>query len=111
MASFINDVRLAGRMLLKKPAFAVTAVATLALGIGATTAIFSVVNAVLLRPLPYSEPARLVHVWQDMRNRNVSDFAWPPADFHDLRERATLFESVASLTTGRQVIGGENGAD
>jgi putative ABC transport system permease protein len=111
MNPLFSDLRLGGRMLFKNPAFAVTAVATLALGIGSSTAIFSVVNAVLLRPLPYSEPARLVHVWQDMRNRNVSDFPWPPADFHDLRERATHFEGIASLATGRQVLAGENGAD
>jgi len=111
MNAFVDDVRLASRLLFKKPGFALTAIATLALGIGATTAIFSVVNAVLLRPLPYSDPARLVHVWQDMRNRNVSDFPWPPADFHDLRERATSFDAVAALSTGRLVLAGEDGAD
>ena len=84
MLPFITDVAYAMRTFRKKPAFAITAIATLALGIGATAAIFSVVDAVLLTPLPYRAPARLVHVWQDMRNRNVSDFPWPPADFHDL---------------------------
>ena len=84
---FVTDVAYALRTLHKKPAFAMTAIATLALGIGATAAIFSVVNAVLIAPLPYSDPRRLVHVWQDMRNRNVSDFPWPPGDFHDLREQ------------------------
>ena len=73
-----------------------TAVATLALGIGAASAIFSVVHAVLLRPLPYAEPARLVHVWQDMRNRQVSDFPWPPADFADLRAQAAKFDGIAA---------------
>ena len=59
------------RGLRRQPAFAITAVLTIALGIGATSAIFSVVNAVMLRPLPYNEAARLGTVWADMRNRNV----------------------------------------
>ena len=104
MDAFRTDVVSGFRSLLARPAFALTAIATLALGIGATAAIFSVVNAVLLRPLPYADPARLVHIWQDMRNRNVPDFPWPPADFHDLRERVTMFDEVAALSTGRQVI-------
>ena len=109
MDSFRADVASGYRSLVKRPAFALTAIATLALGIGATAAIFSVVNAVLLRPLPYAEPSRLVHIWQDMRNRNVSDFAWPAGDFHDLRERVTMFEGVAALSTGRQVIAAPDG--
>ena len=82
-------------MFVKKPAFALTAILTLALGIGAAAAIFSVVNAVLLRPLPYDRPERLVHVANDMRARNVEDFPWPPADFHDLRTQSTAFYGIA----------------
>lgn len=104
MSPFFADLAFAARTLRKHPAFAITAVTTLALGIGSTAAIFSVVNAVLLRPLPYDEPDRLVHVWHDLRNRNVTRFPWAPADFHDLRTYATAFEEVAALTTGRQVI-------
>ena len=63
----------------------------------------------LLPPLPYRDPARLVHVWQDMRNRNVTDFPWPPADFHDLRTQTTSFEGIAALTTGRQAFVGGDG--
>jgi predicted permease len=103
------DVLSGFRSLVKRPAFALTAIATLALGIGATAAIFSVVNAVLLRPLPYADPARLVHIWNDLRNRNVSDFPWPPADFHDLRQSVTTFDGVAALSTGRQVIASPDG--
>jgi putative ABC transport system permease protein len=109
MDSFRADVASGFRSLVKRPAFAFTAIATLALGIGATAAIFSVVNAVLLRPLPYADPSRLVHIWTDMRNRNVSDFPWPPGDFHDLRERVTMFDGVAALSTGRQVIAAPDG--
>jgi hypothetical protein len=72
---------------------------TIALGIGATTAIFSVVNAVLLRPLPYTDAGRLVLVESDMMARNVKDFPMPPGDFPDLRDQGTLFESVAAAAT------------
>ena len=109
MSAFAADVIYAFRTFRKKPAFAVTAVATLALGIGSTAAIFSVVNAVLLQPLPYREPHRLVHVWHDLRNRNVTRFPWAPADFHDLRSQATVFSDVAALTTGRLVVVNESG--
>ena len=109
MRAFLSDLIYAARMFRKKPAFAITAIATLALGIGSTAAIFSVVNAVLLEPLPYAEPDRLVHVWHDLRTRNVTRFPWAPADFHDLRTQATMFNEVAALTTGRQVIVAEGG--
>jgi predicted permease len=109
MLAVIADVVYAVRTLRKKPAFAVTAIATLALGIGSTAAIFSVVNAVLLQPLPYRDPHRLVHVWHDLTNRNVTRFPWAPADFHDLRTQATVFSDVAALTTGRFVVVSDNG--
>ena len=98
MHTFVRDLVFALRSLRQHPAFALTAVLTLALGIGASTAIFSVVNAVLLRPLPYREADRLVLVWGDMRARNVTDFPFSPPNFLDLRQQSTTLEDVAAVT-------------
>src|ERR1051325_1344873 len=107
MNTLIRDLALAARALRKTPAFAITAILTLALGIGASTAIFSVVNAALLRPLPYRDPERLVLVWGDMRNRNVKDFPFAPGNFQELRDRATLFQDFAGVSTFRAPLGGD----
>ena len=111
MESFVRDVTFALRSLKRQPAFAITAVLTIALGIGATSAIFSVVHAVLLRPLPYSDAARLGTIWSDLRNRNVKDFPLPPGDFFDLRNDTTQFDSFAAITSFRPTIGGDGGGD
>ncbi len=107
MESVLRDVLFAFRSLKRQPAFAITAVLTIALGIGATSAIFSVVNAVLLRPLPYNNASRLGTVWSDLRNRNVVDFPLPPGDFFDLRKDTTLFEGFAAITSFRPTVGGD----
>src|SRR5512132_3371853 len=94
----LNDVRYALRMLVKTPAFTAVAVLTLALGIGANTAMFSVVNALLIRPLPYSSPDRLVMVWQDMRPRGGPAREWAtPGSFADLKGAGNIFENVAAV--------------
>ncbi|MDQ3069773.1 MAG: ABC transporter permease [Acidobacteriota bacterium] len=109
MSNLLQDLGYALRTFRKRPAFAITAIATLGLGIGVTTAIFSVVNAVLLSPLPYDDPSRLVHIAHDLRARNLEDFPFAPADFADVRAQADKFEGVAGLVTGRQVFLTPNG--
>jgi putative ABC transport system permease protein len=96
MTTFVQDLRYAVRLLVKSPSFTVVALATLALGIAANAAIFSVVNALLLRPLPYAESERLVMLWQDLRARGGPEDEWlAPAHFFDWRSRATSLESSA----------------
>ncbi|HEU4994545.1 MAG TPA: ABC transporter permease [Gemmatimonadaceae bacterium] len=104
MSMLAKEIGFAARSLRKNPGFAFTAIVTLALGIGASTAIFSVVNAVLLRPLPYKDPERLAIVWDDLRNRNVTNFPFSGGDFRDLRQQVTLFQAFAGVATGRQAI-------
>jgi predicted permease len=101
MSSLWKDIVYATRTLRQHPAFALTAMLTLALGIGASTAIFSVVNAVLLRPLPYPDADRMVLVWGDMRARNVTDFPFSPGNYLDLKQQSTTLADVAALAPGQ----------
>jgi predicted permease len=95
-----KDLGYAVRTLRKSPVFAATAALTIALGIGASTAIFSVTHAVLLRPLPYKDASRLVLACSDMRRRNVQDFPFSNADFLDLRDGAKgAFDDFATVVT------------
>ena len=85
MDTILRELTFALRGLRKNLGFTAVATMTIALGIGACTAIFSVVNAVLLRPLPYADAQRLVIVWGELRNRNVNDWPFSPPDYRDLR--------------------------
>jgi putative ABC transport system permease protein len=107
---FLGDLAFAGRTLRKSPVFALTAVLTIALGVGASTAIFSVTNAVLLRPLPYKNPDQLVIMPTDMRNRGVKDFPWSNANFIDMREATkNEFEGIAGVYTFPITLSGDDG--
>jgi hypothetical protein len=95
----------AARALAKSPVFLATALVTIALGIGASTAIFSVTNAVLLRPLPYKDPGRLVEIGADFRNRSVYDERTSFENYSDLRAATTsVFDDVACASTLRATI-------
>jgi putative ABC transport system permease protein len=101
----LNDLSYAFRTLRKSPIFSITAVVTIALAVGASTAIFSVTNGVLLRQLPYKDPDRLVLACSDMRKRNVKDFPLSNADFLDLRNGArSNFEDFAAVNTFRGTL-------
>jgi len=105
-----RDLAFAGRTLRKSPVFALTAALTIALGVGASTAIFSVTNAVLLRPLPYQKPDQLVIIPSDMRNRGVKDFPFSNANFIDLREATKgEFQGLAGVFTFPITLTGEDG--
>src|SRR6185503_16496762 len=92
----MNDFKFAFRQLLKNPGFTVVAVLTLALGIGANTAIFSVVNAVLLRPAPYKDPDRLVWIWENNLAKNISINPVSSGNYSDWRNQNHAFESLSA---------------
>src|SRR5918997_4725254 len=96
MKSLLQDLRYATRRLLKSPGFAAVAVGALALGIGANTAIFSVVNSVLLRPLPYAEPEQLVQLWEARPRQNMPRFEIAPHEFLAWAEQAQSFQRLAA---------------
>ena len=96
LETFCQDLRYGFRSLLKKPAFTVTAVVALALGIGANTAIFSVINGILLRSLPYRDPASIVLVWERNFERNRSQNSVSPANFLDWQRRNASFQQIAA---------------
>jgi len=98
MQTLRQDLRYGVRMLTKNPGFTVVAVLALTLGIGANTAIFSVVNSVLLRPLPYSEPGRLVQLWEVDAKKKTSEMPASYPNFADWRDQKNAFEEVAAYS-------------
>ena len=102
-----QDIRYAARVLVKSPGFVIVAALTMALGIGANTAIFTVVNALLIRPLPYASPERLVTVWQDLRARGGPEDEWAsPGNYADWRRQGRIFDGVAVITGWRPTLTG-----
>jgi putative ABC transport system permease protein len=94
----LHDVRYAVRLMAQRPGFTAVVVLTLALGIGANTAVFTAINAVLLRPLPFGEPERLMAVWENDRVNGKPRYNVAPANFKDWQEQTQAFEQVAAFT-------------
>jgi predicted permease len=100
MLALLQDLRFAVRALRRTPGFAFAAVLTLGLGIGATTTIFTVVNGVLLRPLPYPHADRIANIWNDFGEGAQSLPAVSPLDFRDYQQRSRTFETFAAASAG-----------
>ena len=94
MQKLLQDMRFGIRMLLKNPGVSLVAILTLAVGIGANAAIFSVVNTVLLRPLPYKDPGRLVAIWENQPSQGQTRVS--PANFFDWKKQSTSFEDMSA---------------
>src|SRR4029450_7950510 len=97
MRMLLQDLRYGARMLARKPGFTLVAVMMLALGIGANTAIFSLVNAVLLRPLPFKEPEQIVVVWERRASSRNANLPVSGHEFANWRDQTELFEKIALL--------------
>jgi putative ABC transport system permease protein len=106
MTGLIQNVRYALRQFRKSPGFTAVAVITLTLGIGANTAIFSIVNAVLIRPLPYPNANQLIMVWERQAGNPETQNVTSPATFLNWKERNTVFQQLATCFTGSAVLTG-----
>jgi hypothetical protein len=106
MEIFWQDVRYGLRMLLKAPSFSIVATIALALGIGANTAIFSVVNAVLLRPLPFPNSEQLMMVWENDKTRGQQRGSASYPNFADWRDQNHVFEHMASFHNNDFILTG-----
>src|SRR5260221_11545595 len=111
MDDAFQDIRYAIRLCLRTPGFTAIAVLALALGIGANTAIFTIVNAVLLEPLPFRDPSRLVVMWETNARRAGRPNTIAPANFLRWRERATAFERMAPFYDYRVNLTGSGEPD
>jgi putative ABC transport system permease protein len=104
LETLAQDLRFCLRMMSKNPGFTAMAVLTLALGIGANTAMFSVVDAVLIRPLPYLDAGRLAMIWDDTGQTGESKFFSTPAEWHEWRRHNTVFTDIAATQPGNVTI-------
>ena len=106
MFSFVQDLHYSLRMLLKSRGFTIVAVLTLALGIGANVATFSVVYAVLLRPLPFPNSEQLVRVFDDLRGPAEQDIGMSAPELWDLQDRSGVFQELSAVAPGSSAVGG-----
>ena len=110
MRQLFSDLGFSLRILRRNPAFSLAAMVVLALGIGANTAIFSVVNAVLLRPLPFGDPSRVMQVWHVPPAKSfpgMTMFSVSPANYLDWRSQSSAFEQMAAYGFRSFAVGGK----
>jgi putative ABC transport system permease protein len=105
----LKDIRYGIRSLVRNPAFTAIAIITLSLGIGANTAIFSVVNTILLRPLPFADPERIVWLWDTIPQLPTAPTSLP--EFLDWTEQSRSFEHLAAFQTGHSFLDAGNGTE
>src|ERR1700751_5413247 len=109
MEILFNDIRYAFRIMRKSPGFTLIIILTLALGIGANTSIFSIVNAVLLRSLPYYDPNRLVKITFNNPGIGLRDIPFSVPEWEDLKSRAGVFDELSIVwSTSANLIGGKD---
>ena len=106
MDNFLADIRHGVRTLVRMPGFAIITILTLALGIGANTAIFTVVNAVILRPLGYPRPDRLIYISSQFPQLGFDQFWVSPPEYFELKERTRSFSSIGAFSTGNVNLSG-----
>ena len=104
----LRDIGYAWRMLRKSPGFTVAAILTLALGVGANTAIFSVVHALLIAPLPYADPSRLVFVWADQTSEGYPRAPLSGPELTDLDTRSSVFDGFGAIWATTAALTGDN---
>jgi len=111
MRTLLTDLRFGLRMLVKRPGFTTVAVLALALGVGANTAVFSVIRGVLLRPLPYSDPSRLVAIWESNLKASAQREPSSPPNLKDWSEQSRSFTGMAAYTLGWSPLTGSGEAE
>jgi predicted permease len=107
--NIVSDLRVAVRGLRRAPAHAMVAIATLAVGVGACVALFSVLNAVVLKPLPFEEPDRIAHLWTRNEAEGTERYFVSPMDLDDWRTRSRAFETIAGYWRTQHTLTGEDG--
>ena len=107
LEQFARDAGYGLRQIRRNPAFSAIAIATLALGIGGITAMFSALDAVLLRPLPYADAERLVMIWDDLSNEAVPKHFPTPAEWLEWRRHNTVFTDIAATQPGDATLSGD----
>src|SRR5262245_8898809 len=100
----MQDLRYGARTLVENPGFTLTAVITLSLGIGANTAIFSLINTVLLRALPFPQPERIMTIWEEVPADVIARQSFAPGNYQDLKAQQTVFTQIAALIRSEMTL-------